>query len=508
MLREKMTNALGGIADTAQNLGSSINSVAERLGSMGTQRRNLVGGEGNLPTLLRGASAALTGQVPQFRQQLMQEQQFQTAQGLQNLDIKNALATSAAQDSLQIRNMLLMNNDAGAMEILQDRMSLESDLGASSEATQQLMNLIQTDPMQAFMNVNAAIGTAIQLGIIDKPDDNLIASSNVITDDSGQRGTVEKDARGNYVFSPIAGTTLEAKDPVTYATVSRDGIPMYTEGPYTGLSVGKVGELMNQGQIQSFGDPIQRQQPAPQQTVRPPLRMNTVPDYSNLSSQEQAILLEEAERQETASRLQELEIENLEKQANIPVLTTAEELIEKENVKRLSDLKETEANRKIAISNAKAFLEAYEVGIPRNKMDGGIKREPMQSGFGRTILGLSPWVFSDQGKFDQALEGFAEFAARERLKASGEIRPTDADVQGAKRAMFGKGLDESVNIARLREFIREQEALSNELIALQNAERLYERLPLVEISPFDPPGFISGPGNYSEEFGKLFVEED
>ena len=295
MLREKMTNALGGI-------GSSINSVAERLGSMGTQRRNLVGGEGNLPTLLRGASAALTGQVPQFRQQLMQEQQFQTAQGLQNLDIKNALATSAAQDSLQIRNMLLMNNDAGAMEILQDRMSLESDLGASSEATQQLMNLVQTDPMQALMNVNAAIGTAIQLGIIDKPDDNLIASSNVITDDSGQRGTVEKDARGNYVFSPIAGTTLEAKDPVTYATVTRDGIPMYTEGPYTGLSVGKVGELMNQGQIQSFGDPIQRQQPAPQQTVRPPLRMSTVPDYSNLSSQEQAILnIEEEDRKREIS---------------------------------------------------------------------------------------------------------------------------------------------------------------------------------------------------------------
>lgn len=163
MLREKMTNALGGI-------GSSINSVADRLGSMGTQRRNLVGGEGNLPTLLRGASAALTGQVPQFRQQLMQEQQFQTAQGLQNLDIKNALATSAAQDSLQIRNMLLMNNDAGAMEILQDRMSLESDLGASSEATQQLMNLIQTDPMQAFMNVDAAVRSAYQLGLIKVPE--------------------------------------------------------------------------------------------------------------------------------------------------------------------------------------------------------------------------------------------------------------------------------------------------------------------------------------------------
>tara|TARA_B100000003_G_scaffold49138_1_gene43108 strand:- start:8963 stop:10144 length:1182 start_codon:yes stop_codon:yes gene_type:complete len=177
MLRENMTNALGGIADTAQNLGSSINSVAQRLGSMGTQRRNLVGGEGNLPTLLRGASAALTGQVPQFRQQLMQEQQFQTAQGLQNLDIKNALATSAAQDSLQIRNMLLMNNDAGAMEILQDRMSLESDLGASSEATQQLMNLIQTDPMQAFMNVDAAVRSAYQLGLIKVPEQDELSIS-------------------------------------------------------------------------------------------------------------------------------------------------------------------------------------------------------------------------------------------------------------------------------------------------------------------------------------------
>ncbi len=170
MLREKMTNALGGI-------GSSINSVANRLGSMGTQRRNLVGGEGNLPTLLRGASAALTGQVPQFRQQLMQEQQFQTAQGLQNLDIKNALATSAAQDSLQIRNMLLMNNDAGAMEILQDRMSLESDLGASSEATQQLMNLVQTNPMQAFMNVDAAVKSAYQLGLIKAPEQDELSIS-------------------------------------------------------------------------------------------------------------------------------------------------------------------------------------------------------------------------------------------------------------------------------------------------------------------------------------------
>ena len=51
---------------------------------------------------------------------------------------------------------------------------------------------------------------------------------------------------------------------------------------------------------------------------------------------------------------------------------------------------------------------------------------------------------------------FSEVAARQQLKASGETRPTDADVQGMKQAMFGIGRDEKVNVQLLEDFIADQ----------------------------------------------------
>lgn len=307
MALENIRNALGGMTNTASNIGNNINrgvaSYGRQLGSMGQQRRNLIGGEADVPTMLRGFGAALTGQVPQFRQQMIREKQLQQDEQLQNLQIRDILTKSAAQDSLQIRNMLINENSLGAIEVLQDRLQIENSLGVSTRSTEQLLDLIQTDKTQAILNVNAAVRSAVQLGLIEESGDDLIASSNVITDDSGQRGTVQQDARGNYVFSPITGTTVAEKDPLTYATASSNGITIYTEGPYTGLSVGKVGELMSQGQIQSFGDPIQRQQDAPE--IRPPLRLNTTTDNPNLSSQEIAILNIENE-----DRDREIELQN------------------------------------------------------------------------------------------------------------------------------------------------------------------------------------------------------
>jgi len=80
-------------------------------------------------------------------------------------------------------------------------------------------------------------------------------------------------------------------------------------------------------------------------------------------------------------------------------------------------------------------------------------------------------VFTSQGQFDEEFNAFAEVAARQQLKASGETRPTDADVQGMKQAMFGIGRDKDVNIQLLSDFISDQNAQNNELDQLIEASR-------------------------------------
>jgi len=130
----------------------------------------------------------------------------------------------------------------------------------------------------------------------------------------------------------------------------------------------------------------------------------------------------------------------------------------KANVERLSDLKKTKKTRDSSIVKARRFLRAFESG-------------DAESGTTRTVAGFLPGVFTDQAQFDQELDAFAEVAAREKLKAVGEIRPTDADVEGMKRALFGVGRDEKVNIQLLREFISEQENQNDELEDLIEAKK-------------------------------------
>ena len=57
------------------------------------------------------------------------------------------------------------------------------------------------------------------------------------------------------------------------------------------------------------------------------------------------------------------------------------------------------------------------------------------------------------------------------MKAAGETRTTDADVQGMKQAMFGIGRDEAVNIQLLSDFINDQNAQDTELDQLIDASR-------------------------------------
>jgi hypothetical protein len=91
------------------------------------------------------------------------------------------------------------------------------------------------------------------------------------------------------------------------------------------------------------------------------------------------------------------------------------------------------------------------------------------SGAGRKAAQFIPGVFTSQGQFDEEFNAFSEVAARQQLKASGETRPTDADVQGMKQAMFGVGRDEQVNVQLLNDFIVDQRAQNDELDQLIGA---------------------------------------
>lgn len=120
---------------------------------------------------------------------------------------------------------------------------------------------------------------------------------------------------------------------------------------------------------------------------------------------------------------------------------------------RLKALMENSASRMAAIENAMKFLGRFQSG-------------KMESGAGRKALSYLPGVYSQQGQYDEEFNAFAETAARQALKASGEIRPTDADVKGMKEAMFGVGRDEKVNQVLLRNYIETAMKDENEYRAM------------------------------------------
>ena len=143
-------------------------------------------------------------------------------------------------------------------------------------------------------------------------------------------------------------------------------------------------------------------------------------------------------------------------QAKEGLLTDQQTEIQRQNIKRLGSLSGTSTGRNAAVKKATKFKLALETG-------------EAFSGAGRRAATFIPGVFTSQGEFDEEFNAFAEVAARQQLKASGETRPTDADVQGMKNAMFGLGRDEDVNVQLLGDFIRDQLAQTQELDQLIEA---------------------------------------
>jgi hypothetical protein len=143
-------------------------------------------------------------------------------------------------------------------------------------------------------------------------------------------------------------------------------------------------------------------------------------------------------------------------QAKEGLLTDQQTEIQRQNIKRLGSLSGTSTGRNAAVKKATKFKLALETG-------------EAFSGAGRRAATFIPGVFTSQGEFDEEFNAFAEVAARQQLKASGETRPTDADVQGMKNAMFGLGRDEDVNVQLLGDFIKDQLAQTQELDQLIDA---------------------------------------
>lgn len=166
---------------------------------------------------------------------------------------------------------------------------------------------------------------------------------------------------------------------------------------------------------------------------------------------------------------------------HVPPPTTGETAAASANLKRLSDLSETSAPRLLGIERAKQFLNAFT-------------NEGAESGTTRTVASAFPGVFTKQGTFDETFDSFAELAARAALKAAGEIRPTDADVKGAKKALFGVGKNEDTNIRLLEDYIRQQEALEAEFTSLTSAKgggTLGQLTPNPEIAPSALGGILN-----------------
>jgi len=124
--------------------------------------------------------------------------------------------------------------------------------------------------------------------------------------------------------------------------------------------------------------------------------------------------------------------------------------IQKGNIIRLGELSKSSSGRSSAIKKATKFKLALERG-------------EAFSGSARRGLSFVPGVFTSQAQFDEEFNAFSEVAARQQLKASGETRPTDADVQGMKQAMFGIGRDEAVNVQLLADFLKDQDSQNSEL---------------------------------------------
>lgn len=132
----------------------------------------------------------------------------------------------------------------------------------------------------------------------------------------------------------------------------------------------------------------------------------------------------------------------------------------KHEQKRLGELKQSAAGRRNGLKQAQYF---------RDLLDKGELSTGSWDSFANKWI---PGTWTKNQELNQEFNSFAERAARQALKADGETKPTDADVAGMKKAMFGVGSDEGVNLNLLDQYLTTQLQDENTLRASMGLEPL------------------------------------
>jgi len=188
-----------------------------------------------------------------------------------------------------------------------------------------------------------------------------------------------------------------------------------------------------------------------------------------------------AERQQTL-RERMAEFDQLFKLSQgAPVSFGEKELIRK-TTKMFSDLKGAEGDLRETADEIRALRDEVEKG-----------------GFGiagtgalGTLRALTPFTFTESGQNIERLDALAEKAARAQLKAMGEIRPTDADVVGMKRALFGVGKDDEVNLLLMDSSL---DAIASQLQFIDSADNFLAENQ--DLRGFKPPVLLRSSGGVS-----------
>jgi hypothetical protein len=215
--------------------------------------------------LLRGLGAAFSNQVPQFRQELVQQQQMERQQRedeytrqqrarqaqMQDYEFRQAIQDAGFQDAYGVSEFLKTNNIEGALGLLEDRMSLMNQMGIS----------LSGDPtMQVYEDLKAAaLGDTARLGRARATAGVVLAqgigSGRFKMPEAQERvyrpGDVVVDAQGNVIRE--IPTAPSAKYRVlTAAEVQQRGLPpgnyQLNESTNQVSAIGAPSTVVNVGQ--------------------------------------------------------------------------------------------------------------------------------------------------------------------------------------------------------------------------------------------------------------------
>tara|TARA_B100000902_G_C27303065_1_gene913921 strand:- start:413 stop:1801 length:1389 start_codon:yes stop_codon:yes gene_type:complete len=191
-------------------LGGSTRSRGQKLMGMG--------GGADLPTKLRALGAMFSNQVPEFRQQMMQENEAESRLAVQGLQKREMLDKSLAKDYFTAFAMAENNDYQGFMDLMEDRLQNERKLGLDTSSTLEIMQDAQgPDGMATVMPyLKSTLESAFAAGYLtpaemSKPIDRFVPITNTDMDYLEQQGVVldrskpyQREINSNRIF-PIGG---------------------------------------------------------------------------------------------------------------------------------------------------------------------------------------------------------------------------------------------------------------------------------------------------------------